>query len=152
MASHRVRTTSGSACNPLWYKATNVTFAIDKPTKSAQITTITQPVSIVAIPAAAPATLSTTDSGPDSAQCVNTNSAVPWFYNSCCSTCATYKGGYWTDEPHPMVSYTGPYMTATGTPDLFGHLEADVCGGQTVRISDSGGAHRGVDTMEMYIR
>jgi hypothetical protein len=157
MASHRVRTTSGSACNPLWYIATNVTFTINKPAKTAEITTITQPVSIVAIPATTPATLSTTDSGPDSAQCVNTNNAVPWFYNSCCSTCVTYKGGYWSDEPHPMEAYTGPYTptggaTVPGTPDFFGHVEADVCGGMTVQIADNAGAHRGVDTMEMYIR
>jgi hypothetical protein len=151
MASHRVRTTTGSACGPLYYIATNVTFAIDKAMKKAEITTVTQPVPIVMVPAASASTLSTTDSGPDSTQCVNTNNAVPWFYNSCCSTCMTYKGTYFADEPHPMVSYTGPYMTATGTADFFGHLEADVCGGQTVRMADTG-SHRGVDTMEMYLR
>jgi hypothetical protein len=151
MASHSVRTTSGSACNPLFYIGTGVTFSVDKAMKKAEITAITQPVSIVAFPGAGPAALSTTDSGADSATCVNTNNAVPWFYNSCCSTCATYKAGYFADEPHPMVSYTGPYMTATGTPDFFGHLEADVCGAQTVRMADTG-SHRGVDTMEMYLR
>ena len=144
MASHRLRTTTGAACNPLWYIGTDVTFSINKATKVANITTITQPVPIVAFPGAGPAVLSTTDSGADSAQCVTTNNAVPWFYNSCCATCATYQGGYWT-APHPMASYTG-----TGA-DFFGHLEADVCASQAVQMSDTG-SYRGVDTMEMYIR
>lgn len=145
MVSQRVRTTTGSACDPLWYIGSDVVFSIDKATKTANITAITQPVSIVMFPGTGPAVLSTTDSGADSTLCVNTNSAVPWFYNSCCATCATYKGGYWADEPHPMASYTGT------TTDFFGRLEADVCAGKAVQMADTG-SHRGIDTMEMYIR
>jgi hypothetical protein len=157
MASHRVRTTTGSACDPLYYIATNVTFALDKSMKKAEITTITQPASIVAVPASAPATLSTTDSGPDSATCVNTNGAVPWFYQSCCATCMTYQAAYWTDEPHPMASYTGPFTPASGptvpgTPDFFGNEDTDVCGGKAPKTADNGSRFRGIDTMEMYIR
>ena len=44
--------------------------------------------------------LSTTDSGP-SQGCVKSGLGVPWFWASCCVLCATYKGMYWTDEPHP---------------------------------------------------
>jgi len=145
MLSHRMRTTGGSACNPLFYIGTDVTLAVDKTAKSTQITSITQPVSIVVYPSGGPAVLSTTDSGADSAQCVNGASGVPWFYGSCCSTCPTYQGSYWTAEPHPMVSYTAT------TADFFGKLEADVCSSMTVQMSDAG-AYRGVDTMEMYIR
>lgn len=142
MASHHVRTAAGSACSPLWYKATGAQLALNKAAKTAVLTNFTQSAPIVM----STGMLSTTDSGPDSAQCVNTNNAVPWFYESCCSTCATYKGGYWTDEPHPMEAYTHT------SPDLLGHMEPDVCGGQAVRIGENMGSHRGVDTMEMYVR
>jgi hypothetical protein len=140
LLSERVRTTSGSACNPLWYKGTGAQITINKAAKTTQLT-MTQTVSI-----ANSTMLSTTDSGPDSALCINQSNAVPWFYNACCSTCATYKGGYWNDEPHPMEAYT---QTSA---DILGHTETDVCGSQAVRISDNASAHRGVDTMEMYLR
>jgi hypothetical protein len=148
LVSHRVRTTAGGACNPQFYKATAVSFAIDKGTKTVTLPTITQPagVSLVAVPAAGMATLSTADSGPDSTQCVGMGQAVPWFYNSCCSTCVTYKGGYWTDEPHPMASYVDT------VDDMFGNNAAEACGTQTPRAADSGAGFDGVDTMEMYLR
>ncbi len=148
LVSHRIRTTAGGACAPMSYKATDVTFAIDKTAKSATIATITQPTGagLVAVAASGVPTLSTTDSGPDTATCINTNGAVPWFYNSCCSTCATYKGSYWNDEPHPMVSYTATVS------DLTGQTQAQACNGATPRDADSGPTFRGVDTMEMYLR
>lgn len=141
LLSMDVRKANGSACNPLWYKGTGAQIVVDKAMKSAQILNLSQTA-----PIANSTMFSTTDSGPDSAQCVNQSNAVPWFYAACCSTCATYMGGYWTDEPHPMEAYT------QSTPDLFGHVETDVCGGQAVRISDNASVHRGVDTMEMYLR
>jgi hypothetical protein len=146
MISHRVRTVGGSACNPLWYKGTGATIVLDKMAKTAVIMNLVQTAPIVSVPATEPPRLSTTDSGPDSALCVNTGMAVPWFYDACCSTCATYMGGYWTDEPHPMVSYT------QSVADLNGNMEPQVCGGQAVRVGENMGAHRGVDTMEMYLR
>jgi hypothetical protein len=141
LLSERVRTTSGSACNPLYYKGTGAQIVIDKTAKTTQINNLTQSAPIINSP-----NLSTTDSGPDSALCVNQSNAVPWFYAACCSTCATYMGGYWNDEPHPMEAYTQT------TADFFGHTEPNVCGSQAVRISDNGSTHRGVDTMEMYLR
>jgi hypothetical protein len=129
-----------------------VTFAIDKLAKSAAIPTITQPanVNIVSPRTADVPTLSTSDSGPDASQCVGTGNAVPWFYNACCSTCATYLGGYWTVapvEPHPMVSYIDTEA------DLFGNVVTDVCGGATPKPSeDASPSFIGIDTMEMYLR
>lgn len=148
LVSHRIRTTTGGACSPMNYKATSVSFAIDKGTKSVTMPTIVMPTgaNLVSPGASGPPTLSTTDSGPDGATCINTNGAVPWFYNSCCSTCATYKGGYWNDEPHPMVSYTATVN------DLTGQTQAQACGAATPRDADSGPSFRGVDTMEIFLR
>ena len=88
--------------------------------------------------------ITTTDSGL-ATNCIN-NSAVPWFYGSCCTSCPTFKGGYWNDDPHPMQSYTG------SAADFFGNVETDVCGGQAVKMSENGTAYRGVDTMAVYLR
>lgn len=143
MISHRMRTTSGAACNPLWYIGTDGSLAIDRTAKTAQLTGLVQPANVNLINGT---TLSTTDTGADSASCVNTNSGVPWFYGGCCSTCPTYRGGYWNDEPHPMTNYTDTEA------DFFGKREADVCANQTVRPSDNASGYQGVDSMEMYLR
>jgi hypothetical protein len=139
MMVHRLHTTAGGACGPLYYVA-QATVAVDSATSTATLSNITQPVPLVAGP-----DLSTTDSGPSMAGCVIPGSAVPWFYTACCSTCVTYKGGYWLDEPHPMANYTT-------TADFFGSTEATACSGQTVRLDDSGSTFRGVDSMEVYLR
>ena len=139
MIAHRLRTTAGGACAPLYYFGTGGTLTVDAGTKVARFETLTQSASIVNGPQ-----LSTTDSGPDTL-CTNMYSGVPWFYNNCCSTCPTFQGAYWNDEPHPMMSY---FATA----DAFGRTAPMVCGGQTPRGADNGAGFRGVDTMEVYLR
>ncbi len=148
MVAHRVRTTSNAGCNPLFYVAKGGTLTINRTAQTATFTGLVQPASLVANP---PAALRTTNSGPvDSELCVNTNNGVPWFHGSCCSTCPTYQGTYWNDEPHPMAGYVHTVQ------DFFGKLETDVCAGQTPRIADNAmmvtTAYRGIDTMEMYLR
>jgi hypothetical protein len=115
--------------------------AVDTAGGSASIMNTTQTVPIINGPS-----LSTTDVGPD-IPCVTPDDGVPWFYNACCSTCPTFGGGYWTDEPHPMASYTT-------TADAVGHTEADVCAGSTIQVDEQvgGGTFRGIDTMEVYLR
>jgi hypothetical protein len=140
MVVHRLRTAGGGACAPLSYIATITSVEVDRPAQTATVTGLAQTVQIANGPS-----LSTTDAGPGQA-CANApNYGVPWFYTSCCSTCPTFQGTYWNDEPHPMVSYTT-------TPDFFGNTETQVCGGQAVRTSDNGGGYRGVDSMEIYLR
>lgn len=88
-------------------------------------------------------TLSTTDQGP-AVSCVSTH-AVPWFYGSCCSTCPTYQGGYWSDAPHPMASYP---LT---TPDLAGQTTAEVCGSAGPTVSGDG-SFAGFNEMAYFVR
>ncbi len=139
MVSHRIRATDGSACRPLWYVGTGATVAVDRTAKTATIEGIAQSVGLID-----DTTLDTADSGAGSV-CVTTNNGVPWFYTSCCSTCPTFGAGYWNDEPHPMVAYTT-------TADALGNTETAVCTGKTIRMTDSASGHRGIDTMEMYLR
>jgi hypothetical protein len=139
MVVHRVRTTAGGACQPLYYRETGGTLSV-----SATATTFTGLTGAAAL--ADSTTLLTTDNDPAPASCVNMYDAVPWFYAGCCTTCPTFGGAYWTDEPHPMQSYTGT------TADLFGNTEAQACAGQTVRVTDNGSPHRGDDSMEVYLR
>jgi hypothetical protein len=139
MVVHRVRTTVGGACQPLYYTETGGTL-----TESATAMTF-MGLSGAATLADMPS-FSATDSGPSAAACVTMYNAVPWFYAACCTTCPTFGGPFWTDEPHPMQSYTGT------TADIFGKTEAQVCVGQTVRMSDNMSAHRGDDSMEVYLR
>ena len=134
---HRVRTTAGGACQPLYYKATG-TLAVTA--TAASITAVAQTAPLLDGTA-----LSTTDQGPGQT-CVATDGGVPWFYGGCCSTCPTFQNAYWTDEPHPMQDYT------QATADLFGKTEAQTCQGQTVRVSDNASAYRGDDAMEIYLR
>ena len=138
MIVNRLRTTNGGACGPLHYIASGGELTVDPGAKTASINALTQPVTLVNGPS-----LTTTDSGPDPI-CIS-NGAVPWFYNNCCTTCPTYKGTYWNDEPHPMVSYAS-------AADSLGRTASAVCGGQAVRGADIGGAYSGVDSMEVYLR
>jgi hypothetical protein len=140
MVSHRIRATDGSSCRPLYYIGTGAAIAVDRDAKTATITGITQPVLLVD-----DTSLDTTDSGPSAAACVSAYSAVPWFYTGCCTTCPTFSGGYWNDEAHPMTPYTT-------TADALGNTETAVCTGKTIRTTDNGSGHRGIDTMEMYLR
>lgn len=144
MASMRVRTAAGGACTPLYYVGTGGALAVDGTAKTATFTGLTMSVPLVAQTGNV-ASLSTTDSGASKDQCVVTSQGVPWFYTTCCSTCPTYKGGYWSDEPHPMASFVT-------TADLNGHTETDVCGGAATQQTVTPGAYRGIDTMELYVR
>ncbi|MBK6847517.1 MAG: hypothetical protein IPG96_08285 [Proteobacteria bacterium] len=98
--------------------------------------------------------LSTTDSGPAASTCVTAASAVPWFYTACCSSCPTYLGGYWSDEPRPMVGFIG------ATADLNGHTAAEACGAdaaiKSVETGDAsnplGHAFYGLNRLEVYLR
>jgi len=139
MIAHHVRTDSGGACDPLYYVGTGATVSVDLANSGATIAGLTQPVPLINN-----TDITTTDSGL-ATNCIN-NSAVPWFYGSCCTSCPTFKGGYWNDDPHPMQSYTG------SAADFFGNVETDVCGGQAVKMSENGTAYRGVDTMAVYLR
>ena len=134
---HRVRTTAGGACQPLYYKATG-TLAVTA--TAASITGVAQTAPLLDGTA-----LSTSDQGPGQT-CVASDGGVPWFYGGCCSTCPTFQNAYWTDEPHPMQDYTQT------TADLFGKTEAQACQGVTVRVSDNASAYRGDDAMEIYLR
>jgi hypothetical protein len=135
---HRLRTTNDGACDPLHYIARGAVLVVDGTARTAQLTGVAQPVTIVNGPS-----LSTSDSGPFAASCAGTDQGVPWFYNGCCSTCPTFKNIYWTDEPHPMESQSATVA------DFFGKNEANVCGAQMPRISNT---YRGVDSMEFYFR
>jgi hypothetical protein len=141
MIVHRVRTTVGSACQPLYYIGRGGTLTVDGTAKTATLANLTSPAGVTLINTPE---LSTTDSGASAAACVVPYNAVPWFYTACCTTCPTFGGGYWADEPHPMT----PYTTVA---DFFGQTDATTCGSTTPQLA-IGGGHRGVDTMEMYLR
>jgi len=135
---HRVRTTAGGACQPMYYVGSGGTLAV-----SATATTFTGVTGTA--PLVNDPNFSASDEGPGQV-CVTTDGGVPWFYGGCCSTCPTFQNAYWTDEPHPMQNYT--QMTA----DFFGTTEAQACGAQSPRISDNASTYRGDDSMEIYLR
>lgn len=138
MVVHRVRTTDGGACDPLYYTGSGGTLTVgDTATTFAGVTG--------AAPLLADPALSTLDAGPGMA-CVAMDGGVPWFYSACCATCPTFGNAYWTDEPHPMQSYTNT------TADRFGRLEDQACAGHTVRAADNASVFRGDDSMEVYLR
>ncbi len=114
---------TGGHCGALSYKGTAGRVLVS--TYAAYITGMQADVAIVNSD-----TLSATDQGP-SQSCVSTH-AVPWFYGGCCATCPTYQGGYWSDSPHPMASYTRT------VPDLHGQLATDVCGASGPQLANSG--------------
>ncbi|HCH63553.1 MAG TPA: hypothetical protein DFR83_12165 [Deltaproteobacteria bacterium] len=127
---------SGGSCDAMVYKGTGGRVLVSS--YAAYVTGLQSDVSIVNGD-----TLSATDHGP-SQSCVS-NHAVPWFYASCCATCPTYQGGYWSDSPHPMASYT------TTVPDLAGRLAADVCGAGGPLLA-SGGDFVGMMEMAYFVR
>lgn len=111
----RIRLADGGACDPLYYKATGVTF--EAPTEGpATATGYVQGITVFSA-----AELSTTDGGP-ATTCVNDYDAVPWFYGNCCAICPTY-GGVYFDPPSPMTS------SLAESSDLLGHTSVDVCTG-----------------------
>ena len=136
MLLHVARDSStGGDCDPLYYLGTNGTFSISS--TAASLSTITSTATFTNS-----TSLSATDTGTYST-CVTSYDGVPWFYGLCCSTCPTFKGGYWSDTAHPMASYLDT------TADAFGSTSADVC--------PSGGAvtsyyFEGINVMEYYVR
>ncbi len=136
MLRHDLRRQSdGGSCPPLFYMGIGGTLTV---TDSATgLTGLSSDVTMIN-----DTNLSTLDSGP-SATCVVSGTAVPWFYGSCCSTCPTYQGGYWT-EPHPMVSYV------SAVPDAFGNIEVDVCTSPAQLAMT--GTFVGLNAMEYYLR
>jgi len=135
----RIHTTAGGACNPLHYVGTGGVLTVDVASSAAHFANVTQTAPIINGP-----DLSTSNSGPFPT-CETTGNGVPWFYNACCATCPTYQGGYWTDSPHPMASFTA-------TADALGQTEANACSGQTIQMDQAGSMFRGIDTMEVYLR
>ncbi|HTR49918.1 MAG TPA: fibrinogen-like YCDxxxxGGGW domain-containing protein [Kofleriaceae bacterium] len=141
MIEHRIRTTTGGACDPLYYVG-SADIAVDTSGQTATLSNLTQPVPIVAN-----TVFSASDVGPFDTSCVAMDDGVPWFYNGCCSTCPTFGGSYWTDTPHPMEAYTT-------TADALGNTEATACTGKTIQVDQipMGGTFRGVDSMEIYLK
>ena len=139
MVVHRVRTTAGGACEPLYYTETGGTLMVT-PT-AATFSGLT------GAPLASDPSLTTTDGGPAASMpCVTMNGGVPWFYGTCCATCPTFGNAYWADEPHPMENYSATMA------DLFGKTEAQACTGATPRGADNMSTFRGDDSMEVYLR
>ncbi|MBK8480627.1 MAG: hypothetical protein IPL40_05570 [Proteobacteria bacterium] len=141
---------TGNACATLFYRGTGALLAGDP----AQATLTLSGLQGLPGFDSSVFSLSTTDSGPSASGCVNAASAVPWFYTACCSTCPTYLGGYWNDEPHPMVGFIGT------TADLNGHTTNEACGAdaptKSVELGDVnnplGHAFFGLNRLELYLR
>jgi hypothetical protein len=133
---HRPRKSSGASCDPLYYKGTDGILASNPNTSTFTLKGLQSPVNLINSTG-----LSTTNSGPS--VCPNLSSAVPWFYDYCCTTCPTYGGGYWADAPHPMAEYTAT------TPDFFGRRNTEACGGDVVTSSST---MTGMNAMEVWLR
>ncbi|MBN2798069.1 MAG: hypothetical protein JXX28_02890, partial [Deltaproteobacteria bacterium] len=139
MLVHTLRQTNGLSCEPLYYVGSSGLYGVDPNTVT--LTGLSSSVGMISA-----TTLSTTDSGPSSSTCVTSSSqGVPWFYSSCCSTCPTYLGGYWADEPHPMQNYTDD------TGDFYGNRQGDVCQIAVVNSAPST-SYWGGNRMEYYLR
>lgn len=128
------RSTDGKSCAPLYYKATGGTWTVT--TSTARVAGYTQPVKVFNAD-----DLSTEDKGPSTA-CVTGNSAVPWTYGNCCSTCPTFAGKYFPSAARPMANYLG-------TADALGKKLADQCGGAAAVLSSG---FNGLNAMEYYVR
>jgi hypothetical protein len=126
---------TGADCGELVYLGTGGSYSISSSTTTLSAITAT-------VTFANTTTLSSTDTGPSTA-CVNGYDAVNWFYTSCCTTCPTFQGSYWSDEAHPMASYI------SSTPDEYGNLDADVCASGAAVTSYG---YEGVNVMEYYLR
>jgi len=138
MFVHRMHDTAGGACDPLYYVATDGTLSI-----SPEVTTITGAIQPLGVVFFSSDQLSTTDSGP--ATCNTVLSGVPWFYGTCCQTCPSLGGNYWTDDPHPSIFYSG-------IPDFFGHNRNDTCTDAPAVRADNDTFYYGVDSMGYYLR
>jgi hypothetical protein len=124
----------GMSCEPLYYAGVSGTWSVPEG-GGASISGVVQSVPIHDSTA-----WSTTDNGP-SAGCVTGNSAVPWTYSGCCSTCPTFAGGYY-DPARPMTNY----LTAA---DAFGRNVTTQCAEQAAVISNT---YYGLNRMEYYLR
>ncbi|MFH1463952.1 MAG: MopE-related protein [Pseudomonadota bacterium] len=130
----------GSDCAPLRYKGTGATLTVDT-----SLTTISGLAASVSLTNST--TLSATDLGSATSCVLVPNYGVPWFYGGCCSTCPTFKGTAWTDEPHPMANYLDV------TADLDGLTVADTCpSGAAIHSYFGIGTYEGVNVMEFYLR
>jgi hypothetical protein len=89
----------------------------------------------------ASAELSTTDVGPATG-CVNDADAVPWFLDSCCSTCPTISVEDGWNKPVPAADYL------RDSSDLYGQRVDDVCNGSVDEHSGFVAATR----MSIYLR
>ena len=139
LAMHANRdSTSLADCDPLYYTASGGTLTVSSSTAS--FTSLAGTVSLTNVDE-----LSTTDSGPSTA-CVNDYDGVPWFYSTCCTTCPSFKSDYWSDEAHPMASYTD------SNADLYGQLASDVCPSGAALPNENGGGYEGINVMEIYLR
>ncbi len=132
---HVARDLSGSDCAPLYYIGTGGAYTVSS--TSTTITSISSTATFINS-----ATLSTNNSGPSS-YCVNSYDGVPWFYSSCCTTCPTFKGGYWSDTAHPMASYLDV------TADEYGNIAANVC---STGAAVSSYGYEGVNDMAYFLR
>ena len=129
-----------SDCDPLFYQGNSGAFTIS--TTDAEITGLVSAVTIMS-----DTFLSTTDSGPHSSCTQPTSYGVPWFYGGCCLTCPTFKGGSWTDEPHPMALYLDTDS------DEYGNIDANVCPSGAAEKNVGGtGTYEAVNVMEYYLR
>ncbi len=129
-----------SDCDPLFY--TGVSGALTITSTSAELTGLVSAVSLTS-----DTSLSTFDSGPHSNCAQSPSYGVPWFYGACCLTCPTYKGGSWSDEPHPMALYLDT------DPDANGNIDADTCPSGAAAKNVSGvGSYEAVNVMEYYLR
>jgi hypothetical protein len=125
---------SGGDCDPLYYLGTDGEFTSSS--ASMVITPIQADVAMMA---------GTTFHATDGTNMCPKEpyNAVPWFYTTCCDTCPTFKGSYWSDEAHPMAGYLD------SAEDEFGQVAADVCK-SGMALGSSG--FEGVNQMEYYLR
>ena len=124
-------------CDPLYYTASGGTISISA--TAADLGALSGVVPLTNAPQ-----LSTTDSGPSST-CVSDYGAVPWFYSTCCTTCPTFFGSYWSDEPHPMASYVD------AQPDINGLTTANTCPSGAALPANQA-SYEGINVMEFYLR
>ena len=142
MIVHEARDDADSSdCEPLYYLADSGLLSI-----SATAATVSGIVSDVMIFNGSD--LVATDSSSAFAYCsASPYYGVPWFYGGCCNTCPTFKGGSWSDEPHPMADYLDTDA------DLYGLTTAEACPSGAAEANAGGaGVYEGVNVMEYYLR
>eukprot|EP00164_Ancoracysta_twista_P004214 GFYU01005671.1.p1 GENE.GFYU01005671.1~~GFYU01005671.1.p1 ORF type:complete len:472 (+),score=106.08 GFYU01005671.1:139-1416(+) len=118
----RLRKKDGTSCDPLTYRVTAVSWDVTADGATLSDPKPNQPFGIFYGSSMA---IATKDSSVSGSNCPKTYGAVPWTYKSCCLTCPTFKGSYWTDSPHPMINQG--QLTA----DMDGKTVDDVCGAGT---------------------